>query len=69
MELIVEQILLPCQCVLMWNVAETKVVLCPLHSREYVSWDGDDEEFIKSLTVEHAHQMKTFDRNELESMR
>jgi hypothetical protein len=68
-QLIVEQILLPCQCVLMWSNNETKVVLCQLHAREYVGWEGNDEEFIKVLTTEHSHQMKTFDRREMERMR
>jgi hypothetical protein len=53
----------------MWSHEETKVVLCQLHSREYVSWEGNDEEFIKILTVEHSRQMKRLDRTELEQWR
>lgn len=67
--LIVDQIHLPCECILMWTRDETKVVLCPLHSRDYIGWDGKDEEFIKILTTEHSHQMKTFDKKELEKLR
>jgi hypothetical protein len=53
----------------MWSSDETKVVLCSLHSRDYIGWDGKDEEFIKNLTSEHPRQMKTFDKAEIEKMR
>ena len=67
--LIVEEVLLPCQCILMWSNDETRVVLCSLHSREYMGWDGKDDEFIRCLTTEHFRQMKSFDNKELESLR
>lgn len=67
--MIVEQVLLPCECVLSWSADETQVVLCPLHTREYIGWHGDDEGFIKSLTVEHTRQMKMLDKGQLEKLR
>ena len=68
-QLIVEQVLLPCECVLMWNTDETRAVLCELHSREYMSWDGNDEEFIKILTTGQGHQMRRMNKSEREKLR
>ena len=53
----------------MWTHEETKVVLCSLHSRDYLGWDGKDEEFIKILTTEHSRQMRMLDKKELEKLR
>ena len=53
----------------MWSNNETKAVLCELHSKEYMHWEGDDEQFIKRVTVEYSGQMKKFDKKELAKMR
>ena len=66
---IVEQVVLPCECLLMWNSMETRIVLCQLHSREYLDWDGNDHEFIQTLTSEHSYQMKRLDSSELAKLR
>jgi hypothetical protein len=66
---IAEQILLPCECLLMWSSYETRMVLCQLHSREYMDWKGNDDEFIRLLTSEHSYQMRKLDKAEIAKMR
>jgi hypothetical protein len=53
----------------MWNTDETRAVLCELHSREYMNWDGNDEEFIKILTTGQGHQMRRMNKSEREKLR
>ncbi len=43
--------ILPCECVIDWSEAGTKLFMCGMHHLQYKLWEGSEEEFVKMIAT------------------
>jgi hypothetical protein len=42
---------LPCNCIVDWSEAGTKLFMCGIHQFQYNLWEGSEEEFVKMIAT------------------
>ena len=42
---------LPCNCIVDWSEAGTRLFMCGMHQFQYSLWEGSEEEFVKMIAT------------------
>jgi hypothetical protein len=59
---------LPCNCIVDWSEAGTKLLMCGMHQFQYNLWEGSEEEFVKMIATT-AGDGKEFEAEALSELR